>query len=57
MGCKPILERHCRLVAALTLTLGVNGPLSVNAAANDRCEHILTKYQQNATHNSPPDIL
>ena len=27
MGCKPILERHCRVVAALTLTLGVNGPL------------------------------
>ena len=27
MGCKAILERHHRVVAALTLTLGVNGPL------------------------------
>ena len=28
MGCNPILERHRRVVvAALTLTLGVNGPL------------------------------
>ena len=27
MGCKPILEYHCRVVTALTLTLGVNGPL------------------------------
>ena len=27
MGCKPILESHCRVVAALTVTLGVNGPL------------------------------
>ena len=25
MGCNSILERHCRVVAALTLTLGVNG--------------------------------
>ena len=29
MGCTPILERHRRVVAALTLTLGVNGPLNV----------------------------
>ena len=28
MGCKPILERHRRVVAALMLTLGVNGPVS-----------------------------
>ena len=28
MGCNPILERHCRVVATLTLTLGVNGPLT-----------------------------
>ena len=27
MGCNPILERHCRVVATLTLTLGVNAPL------------------------------
>ena len=28
MGCNPILERHRSIVvAALTLTLGVNGPL------------------------------
>ena len=29
MGCKPILEHHCRVVATLTLTLGVNGPLTL----------------------------
>ena len=27
MGCNPILEHHCRVVAALLLTLSVNGPL------------------------------
>ena len=27
MGCKPIMEHYRRVVAALTLTLGVNGPL------------------------------
>ena len=27
MGCNPILERHRRAVAALTLTLGVNEAL------------------------------
>ena len=26
MGCNHILERHCRVVAVLMLTLGVNGP-------------------------------
>ena len=28
MGCKPILEHHRRVVAALTLMFGVNGPLN-----------------------------
>ena len=27
MGCKPILERHRKIVAALMLTLGINRPL------------------------------
>ena len=27
MGCNPNLERHRRVVAALILTCGVNGPL------------------------------
>ena len=27
MGCNPILECHCRVIAALTLALGVNRPL------------------------------
>ena len=30
MGCKPILECHRRVVATLTLTLGVNGPFVYN---------------------------
>ena len=29
MGCRAILEHHCRVVAALMLTLGVNGPLHI----------------------------
>ena len=29
MDCKPNLERHGRVVAALTLTLGVNGPFNL----------------------------
>ena len=28
MGCKPILEYHRRVVAMLTVTFGVNGPLA-----------------------------
>ena len=30
MGCNPIQECHRRVVAALTLTLGVNGPLNAD---------------------------
>ena len=30
MGCKPILEHHRRVVAALMLTLGVNGPYRID---------------------------
>ena len=30
VGCNPILEHHRRVVAALTLTLGVNGPLNAD---------------------------
>ena len=29
MGCRAILEHHCRVVAALMLTLGANGPLHI----------------------------
>ena len=29
MGCKPILERHRRVVTALTLTLSVSGPIQI----------------------------
>ena len=52
MGCKPILEHHRRVVTALTLTLGVNGPLvdllmdweypfSTNTIQNAVCHDIL----------------
>ena len=30
MGCKLILEHYRRVIAALTLTLGVNGPSTVH---------------------------
>ena len=35
MGCKPILEHHRRVVAALMLTFGVNGPLDTDQVQHD----------------------
>ena len=32
MGCKPIMEHYHRVVAALTLTLGVNEPVTITVA-------------------------
>ena len=36
MGCNPILECHCRVVAALTLMLGVNGHLNSFTLSKNR---------------------
>ena len=66
MGCKPILEqfywfqrgqnrkRHRRVVAALTLTLGVNGPLTDSSWASN---NVPVKWWRVSYTQSPPCVV
>ena len=44
MGCKPNLDRHCRVVAALTPTLGINGPRGFTQTESERNSLMITAY-------------